>query len=95
MSNIHLLIDSHHGVYVPQLFAEHCAHQWDGIKPKDIQTLLSGPDTEWYWESWETVLNNAKHKTISGLTLHQDGDLWAIDYEKMTAEEKSNFGFED
>jgi hypothetical protein len=45
---------------------------------------------------WIWVLDNAKYLAEGGdvYQLHQDGDLWGICYEKMTDEEKENFGFE-
>ncbi len=53
------------------------------------------PDNDDYWECWDWILDNAKYTTADGdiYRLYQDGDLWGICYEKMTDEEKKNFGF--
>lgn len=89
--SMNLLIDSHHGVYIPQLFAQHCAHEWIGISPDNLGIMIHGPDHEYYFEAWDMVLNNARHKSLPWLTLYQDGDLWAIDYDRMSDDEKMNF----
>jgi len=36
---------------------------------------LFGPDDEWYWDAWDTVLNNAE---FEGRILHlgESGDLF-------------------
>ena len=49
-----------------------------------------------YWDCWIWILDNAEYTTPEGdvYRLHQDGDLWGICYEKMTTEEKENFGFD-
>lgn len=104
-----LLLSDSRGVYIPQHFAQDFAIvgvdgledapgllAWRGIKPKDVETLRAGPDEEWYWEAWDSVLNNAFWLSEDGwrFTLSQDGDLWALCYEHMSAEEKRNFGME-
>lgn len=77
---IEILADSNRGRYIPQHFAEACdTEQW-GIDPEDAAVLLAGPDHEWYWETWDTVLSNAKFTDSAGVEwfLHQDGDLFAV-----------------
>ena len=96
MENINLLLDSARGQYIPRDFIQGFdLTKFSGISESDIETLQN-PDNEWYWESWESVLNNAEYKHEDGriFTLHQDGDLWLICYDNMTEEEKQNFGFE-
>ncbi len=101
---VHILSDSR-GTYIPRDFItdsyneiaeDHCK-AWglnEGNK-EDWQDCLD-PDSEFYWESWDWILNNAKFVTESGdvYTLYQDGDLWGICYDKMSDEEKKNFGFD-
>jgi len=74
-----LIMDGHHGQYIPQLFATviHPSQVNDEAK-EDLQALLLGPDEEGYWDAWERVLWN--FKTPEGYTLWQspDGDLFAI-----------------
>ena len=73
-----LLVDSHHGQYVPQVFAETVRRELFGesISAEDWQILSAGPEHEHYWETWESVLNSAE--TSDGVSLWQDGDLWAV-----------------
>lgn len=84
MVKISCLIDSYHGVYIPQFFAEMYMNghldDWSGIRDEDITQLLEGPSADWYWESWENVLDNAVSK--KGYRLEQDGDLWVIAFMK-------------
>lgn len=93
-----LYASSSRGVYIPQFFAESCDETIWKVKKDDIRDLRQGPDGEYYWDTWISVLDNAT-ATLNGDTyyLHQseDGDLWALCYERMTIEEKENFGFED
>lgn len=99
-----LILSDARGVYIPRDFVtdnyneiagDHCA-AW-GIKPEDAEILASGPDHEFYWETWDDVLQNAKYTDKDGNTyfLSQDGDLWALCYDRMTDEEKRNFGMDD
>ena len=98
-----LILSDARGVYIPRDFVtdthnkvdvDHCK-AWQ-INPDDATILASGPDHECYWETWDTVLSNARYTDEEGneYFLSQDGDLWAICYERMTDEEKSNFGME-
>lgn len=76
--------DSARGVYIPQHFAESVNRDFlSGVNVDDLATLESGPDAEWYWESWESVLDNARLTDSAGQiwTLYQDGDLWLIPVE--------------
>lgn len=50
------------------------------------------PDGEWYWDAFNTIEASAKH--TEGHTLHLDGDLFALDVDNMSREEKRNFDFE-
>ena len=82
------LVDSAHGVYVPQVFAEMAAAgKWEGIDPEDLAIIEAGPYHPDYWEAWTYILDSAS-ATIDGLEyrLHQDGDLWAIRDPKNKAE---------
>lgn len=100
---IHILSDAR-GIYIPRDFVtddfgniakEHC-NKW-GVNQDDALLLALGPETDFYWDIWEHVLNNAEFKADDGnaYKLYQDGNLWGICWDKMTDEEKHNFGFED
>lgn len=75
-----LLVDSHHGQYVPQVFAETVRRDLFGttISAEDWTILEAGPDHEHYWDCWDDVLNSAE--TEDGVSLWQDGDLWAVNW---------------
>lgn len=70
------IIDGLHGIYVPQEFAERYGNQ---IQSNLAQELLEGPESSYYWEVWEEVLNTSKI-TFGGMiyTLEQDGDVFAV-----------------
>lgn len=91
-----LYADSVRGVYIPQHFAESIKRdKVSGIDMQDLDYLARGPndiaineqddnpephDSEWYWEVWQDVLDNAV-VDVDGkpYTLYQDGDLWLIE----------------
>lgn len=94
----HLLSDAR-GIYIPRDFLE-CFDpaQWGLTEANREQWQdAQNPDSEWYWDTWDWVLDHARFTSPEGdvYSLYQDGDLWALCYEKMTDEEKSNFGFTD
>ena len=87
-----LLVDSHHGIYVPKVFSENFDHsKWQGI-PADDLAVIANPEHEWYWEAWDSILRTATCLQ-DGHTyrLHQDGDLWAYCDELMSDEEYKEF----
>lgn len=89
-----LFCDGSSGKYIPQRFAAEISPQFlSGVYQDDLNELAD-PDSEYYWETWEKVCNNAVI-TCNGdeYRLHQSDDLWLICYERMTDEEKENFGF--
>ena len=57
---------------------------WSDVSEESVQTLLNGCDEEFYWESWEDVLNNLKIE-IDGETYHmiQNQDVWLVPDECM------------
>lgn len=98
-----LILSDARGVYIPRDFVtdgynevtiDHCK-AWR-IKLDDAAILAAGPDHEFYWETWDGVLNYAQYVDEEGnkYFLSQDGDLWALCYERMTDEEKFNFEVE-
>ena len=106
LAAVTLILTDARGVYLPRDFltdnaneiaTEHCA-AW-GLTDANRQHWESAadPDDEWYWQAWDWILDHARYQDGDGdvYVLHQDGDLWGICIERMTDEEKSNFGFED
>lgn len=86
------LLDSARGVYIPQNFAElFNAADW-GISEENKAILLCGPEHEYYWETWEEVLDSAEFTDKNGhiYRLHQDGDLFAYCIERMTLGEQQD-----
>ncbi len=79
-----LYADSNRGIYIPQFWAQSAdLNQWCDYTEDQIATLLSGPDNESYWDTWQEILDNVR--TIGGGQLHQDGDLWVIYSEQAIA----------
>lgn len=107
LDNVVLILSDARGIYIPRDFltdnyneiAEaHCSAWHLTEENKDHWLDAINPDSDWYWEAWEWVLDNAyfiEEKTGKKYTLYQDGNLWGICYDAMTDEEKQNFGFED
>ena len=98
-----LILSDARGVYIPRDFVtdnynevavDHCS-AW-GIKEEDVAILASGPDHEFYWETWDDVLDYAHYVDEEGnkYFLSQGGDLWALCYDRMTDEEKRDFEME-
>ena len=94
-----LLLDGCRGINIPRDFSiKFNLEQWGFTlkKSEELQDCLSDVENEYYWETWDYVLDNAVC-VLNGNTynLYQDGDLWALCYENMTKEEKQNFEMED
>jgi hypothetical protein len=70
------------GIYIPQLYCNHIDEKIAkemNIPMEDVLICQSGPDHEWYWESWNAIISNAEW-IEDGVKwgLHQDGDLWEV-----------------
>jgi len=81
------LVDGHHGVYVPQVFANQCADGWR-VHAELLQILRDGPNHEEYWDAWQMVLDLAFYTdtdgTELGLCVGGSGDLFAFDVDDPT-----------
>jgi len=96
MDNVNLLLSDARGIYIPRDFVEGFdLSKFSGISAEDAETCKN-PDHEWYWEAWETILNNARFVADDGRVFHlyQDGDLWLLCYDQMSEEQLHNFGME-
>ena len=54
---------------------------WSGITLDDLIQLEKDPyEGEWYWETWEGILNSAQYTDEKGTVwyLYHDGDLFAV-----------------
>lgn len=95
MQAIEILLDSAHGIYIPQLFIE-------TLKPEYLESIteeqkedLADPYNEYYWDTWNDILINFELELDGNIyELYQDGDLFLYCYDLMTEEEKENF-FQD
>lgn len=90
---MNLLIDCHHGIYLPQLFAKLCLFpnrksqvaEWH-VTCEQAAILLVGPEHDDYWEVWEEVSNEAyltvgRNKLI--LFQSEGGDLFTATQEEI------------
>lgn len=84
-SGSQLLINDHHGQYIPQLFAEQFRNYVHPASSKEItdedwDILLAGPEHEFYWDTWTAVLDNCILVDENGreFSLMQEQDVWAI-----------------
>lgn len=89
-----LYLSDARGIYIPQNFAEqtdrHCV---TGVTDDDWNTLLAGPDHEWYWEAWESFCNNAVVTSPDNgkrYRIYQDGDCWLIPVDAETTDTDEN-----
>jgi hypothetical protein len=78
-----LLISDSQGIYIPQQWASGVAKSEAkeiGVDWWAIETCQHGPDSEFYWEAWQAILDSAEITDPDGSvwTLYQSGDLWAI-----------------
>lgn len=85
---IECILDSSRSIYLPQQFATlyrtTTKGTWSGVSEEDILALEHGPDDEFYYEAWDSVLANAIFTDDEGdWHLHQDSDLFLVheDYE--------------
>lgn len=90
--NSSLLVNSHHGIYISQIFVEGFSHY---IKNKeeiadDLKTILTkgeNNDEEWCM-AWDNILSKAKLTDDNGrdCVLFQGGgapDLWAVPVDEL------------
>jgi hypothetical protein len=83
-----LVLSDSHGVFIPQLYCSSISEEDAlllGVSWEDVKRCQAGPDEEFYWESWATILDAALIVSPATLKeeeslwrLHQDGDLWEI-----------------
>ena len=78
-----ILISDNQGIYIPQCFVKNFDMELWGLSgedcKEDIASILEGPGSEYYWESWENILVRATLIDEEGKEwyLWQDGDLFA------------------
>lgn len=77
-----ILLSDSHGVYIPQLYCSDISEddcEDLSVKWEDVKVCQSGPDSELYWEAWQSVCDSASwEENGSEWRLLQNGDLWAV-----------------
>lgn len=78
-----LWLSDSRGIYIPRDFATSFtdrAKAVSGISAETWRDLEAGPDSEWYWEAWESACDHALITDDAGhkFTIYQDGDCWLI-----------------
>ena len=93
--SIYLLLSDVRGTNIPKDAVSFLQDDnWQGFD-KSLLDDLSDPYNEYYWDTWDVILNNAFYMSNGNkFTLWQDGDLFAYCYELMSDEEKENFSFD-
>jgi len=72
-----LLVDSHHGIYCPQVFAQTIKREmFPNISDETWEILEKGPDHELYWDAWAYDVEG--QESTDGAVIYQDGDVWAV-----------------
>jgi len=90
--SVELLLSAARGIYIPRDAAEFLINNsWSGFD-KDLLNDLQDPKSDYYWDSWQRVLDNAVYTTEAGreYRLHQDGDLFAYAPKYISEEEGIN-----
>ena len=98
MENVKCIVDGANGVFVPMVFAQTVNRALlSGVTAETLDYLAKKEslEDEGFWDAWDSVLNNARI-THNGKIyhLHQDGDLFAIDWDNLTDDESEAFGLE-
>lgn len=81
LENAILAVDSHFGIFTPQVFIErfedNLEHDMKNIA--DILADLSSPDNEYYWDAWASIIDNCT-VTIDGdqYSIYEDEDVWFV-----------------
>ena len=97
MDNVNLILSDARGIYIPRDFVlEFDLSKWSGVSDW-ARTECADPNNEHYWEAWDEILCNAVYTSDDGrrFALHQDGDVWLINFDGLTADEREGFGFDD
>lgn len=101
---VNLVLSDSRGIYIPRDFLtdnyneiaiEHCKAWGLTEENKEYWIEATNPESEFYWDAWQWILENAKYTCDNGdvFILHQDGDLWGLCLDRMTDEEKWNLLF--
>ena len=78
-----LFADESRGINIPLFFItsfDQYKNDLVNVDRDDLNTIANGPDDEYYWDAWQSILDNATVIDHDGneYTMFQDGDLWLI-----------------
>jgi uncharacterized protein YfiM (DUF2279 family) len=78
-----LLLGDSHGIYIPKFWCDGLSEEEAedlSISWEDVQICQSGPDSELYWDAWQSIERDALIIEDDGSEwrLYQNGDLWQI-----------------
>ena len=75
-----LYLSDARGIYIPRDFALSIKRECvANVRAEDWEILATGPDHEFYWDTWSDVERDAIiTNPVTGVVfcLYQDGDLW-------------------
>ena len=99
MENVKCIVGGAHGVYVPMVFAQTVNRALlSGVSNETLDYLTKEESVEddGFWDAWDSVLNNARISDNGKIYhLHQDSDLFIIDWDNLTEDESEAFGLKD
>jgi hypothetical protein len=72
LNAVNLILSDSRGIYIPRDFLltnevldePHCKAWGLTDENKGTWVVCLYPDSKWYWEAWEWILNNAKYMDI-------------------------------
>lgn len=77
-----LLLTDARGIYQPRDFAQEVKRECiANVSDADWETLLAGPDVDYYWDAWQEVCDAAvitAPDTGVKYYIYQDGDTWLV-----------------
>lgn len=80
-----LILDGHHGVYIPQMFIKNCTPESGWFIDEEDSKAILDEDNDYMLDAWYNILDNAYWQATNEMGphgpkyfLHQDDDLWAI-----------------
>jgi hypothetical protein len=83
--NIHdyamMVTDGARGQYAPADFTTNWQASIFGVPKNVLEDVMSGPDNEYYWDSWASILDNAyvqRDIETHRWNIHQSGDIWLV-----------------
>ena len=99
MQNVECIVNGAHGVFVPMVFAQTINRELlSGVSGETLDYLAKeeSVDDVDFWDAWDSVLNNARINVEGKIYhLHQDSDLFIIDWDNLTEDESEAFGLKD